>query len=45
MQDGIPVGHGTLIKPNGDKIEGVFSQGKVSGEGKIHFANGNVYTG
>ena len=34
-----------LVKPSGDRIEGIFENGYVEGEGTIIFANQNVYTG
>ena len=38
-------GRGSAIYPNGQKYEGLFSNGRREGRGTIYFTNGAVYEG
>jgi hypothetical protein len=38
-------GRGSAVYPNGQKYEGLFSNGRREGRGTMHFTNGAVYEG
>ena len=44
-KDGMPHGPGRMELANGDKYEGEWAQGEMSGRGKHRWANGSLYEG
>lgn len=38
-------GKGVMNWPNGERFEGDFKMGKISGKGTKYYNNGNKYTG
>lgn len=45
LENGQPVGEGTMVYANGDKYTGNFKMGRPNGTGTMAYANGDKYTG